>query len=102
MQNWHKISFNVFRFIAVIEGITAVGLFFIAMPLKYMAGIPEPVAVVGLLHGYAFIAYVVVMVVALVGKRWSIIEWLRTFLASVIPLGTFFNDPFLKRKYAEL
>lgn len=89
---------KTFRIIGLIEGITTVALFFIAMPLKYIGGNPALVPPVGMTHGWAFIAYIIAMVVILRGRGFTPFEWFRTTLAAFIPLGTFLNDPFLKRK----
>ena len=88
---------EAFRKIALIEGITTVLLFFVAMPLKYLAGQPWLVPPVGWLHGIAFIAYVVMMIAALRRYRVGASGWLRTFAAALLPLGTFVNDRWLKR-----
>lgn len=93
--------FATFRLIAVVEGITTILLFLAAMPVKYMLGNPSWVHVMGPIHGYAFLAYVALMIAALWGRNWSSADWLRTFLASLVPFGTFLNDPFLTRRMAE-
>lgn len=92
--------FTAFRLVALIEGITTLALFFVAMPLKYMFNDPSWVPMTGLIHGYAFIAYIVMMILALRGRGWSGAAWLRTTLASFYPFGTFINDPYLKRQKA--
>jgi integral membrane protein len=46
-----------FELVAALEGASFLLLLLIAMPLKYLAGVPEPTRVVGLLHGLAFLAY---------------------------------------------
>lgn len=94
--------FRLFRIIALIEGVTTVSLFFIAMPAKYWLGYPDLVPPVGMIHGWAFILYLVAMVAALWGRGFTVWEWVRTTLASFVPLGTFLNDPFLARKEAEI
>lgn len=86
-----------FRLIALCEGITTVALFFVAMPMKYLMGDPILVPIVGMAHGVAFLAYIAVMIVALPLARASVVGWLRTTLAAFIPLGTFFNDAYLRR-----
>lgn len=90
--------FELFRLVAVVEGVTTILLFLVAMPVKYWLADPTWVQVMGPIHGYAFLAYVVLMVAALWGRGWSALDWLRTFLASFLPFGTFLNDPFLKRR----
>ena len=91
---------KLFRYIALVEGITTIALFLIAMPLKYGFGNPVLVPPVGLTHGLAFLAYVAAMLVALPGKRFGFMGWLRTLLAAFVPFGTFLNDGFVKRHEA--
>lgn len=88
---------ETFRKVALVEGVTTVLLFFVAMPLKYFAGQPWLVPPVGWLHGIAFVLYVAMMVMTFRHLRVSPGGWLRTFGASLVPLGTFINDPWLKR-----
>lgn len=90
--------FDLFRLVALIEGITTIALFLVAMPVKYWLDDPSWVQVMGPVHGYAFLAYVALMIVALWGRGWSVADWLRSFAASLFPFGTFLNDPFLKRR----
>lgn len=91
-----------FRYVALIEGVTTLFLFLVAMPLKYIWGNPVLVPWSGMIHGWAFIAYLVMMVVALWGKGFTVLEWLRTTVAAFFPFGTFLNDPFIKRKISAL
>lgn len=94
--------FKIFRFIALVEGITTLALFFVAMPLKYFFDQPGLVPPTGAIHGGAFIIYLIAMVFALWGKGFTPLEWARTTIASFFPFGTFLNDPFLRRKQASL
>jgi integral membrane protein len=87
-----------FRLVALVEGITTLALFFVAMPLKYAWDNPVLVPPVGLIHGIAFLIYIGVMLVALRGRGFGRREWVRTTVAAFVPLGTFLNDPMLKRK----
>lgn len=89
--------FDLFRRIALIEGVTTLALFLVAMPLKYLAGWPGLVPPVGWIHGLAFIAYVLAMAAALPTRRnVGLSGWLRTALAALVPFGTFLNDPWLR------
>lgn len=78
-----------FRRIAYVEGISYVVLLFIAMPLKYFAGFPIAVRVVGLVHGLLFIAYVVTLWLAASEAGWSLKRSFVAFLASLVPFATF-------------
>ena len=89
---------NVFRYIAFVEGVTTLVLFGIAMPLKYWAGNPAMIRPTGWIHGIAFLIYIVAMTPALWGRGFTLLQWLRTFLAAFVPFGTFLNDPMLRRR----
>lgn len=91
---------QTFRWIALIEGVTTLALFLVAMPLKYGGGNPVLVPPVGMAHGLAWIAYVAAMAVCLPGKGFSASEWARTFVAALFPFGTFLNDGLIRRKMA--
>ncbi|MET3927567.1 DUF3817 domain-containing protein [Devosia sp. 2618] len=92
---------QLFRYIGVFEGLTTLALFLVAMPAKYWFGYPDMVPPVGMIHGVAFIGYLLAMVICLWGRGFSAWEWTRTTLASFFPFGTFLNDPMLKRKQAQ-
>lgn len=91
---------KLFRAIALVEGLTTLALFCVAMPLKYWAGNPVLVPPVGLTHGFAWLAYVAAMVVCLPGKGFTLWEVVRTFIAALFPFGTFLNDGMIRRKQA--
>lgn len=91
---------RIFRFIGILEGLTTLALFLVAMPAKYFFGYPELVPPVGVIHGMAFVTYVGAMLVCLPGRGFTGGEWVRTLVASFFPFGTFLNDPMLKRKQA--
>ena len=89
---------RVFRYIGFVEGVTTLALFLVAMPAKYWFGYPDLVPPVGMIHGVAFIGYVVAMPVCLPGRGFTAWEWVRTLVASFFPFGTFLNDGLLRRR----
>ena len=89
---------RLFRSIGLIEGFTTLALFLVAMPLKYGLDFPHLVPPVGMIHGVAFVVYLLAMVICLWGRGFTAWEWTRTTVASFFPFGTFLNDPMLKRK----
>jgi integral membrane protein len=89
---------KAFRYISFFEGCTTLALFLVAMPAKYFFDFPELVPPIGALHGFAFVLYIVSMVVCLWGRGFTAGEWARTTVASFFPFGTFLNDGLLKRK----
>jgi len=91
-----KSTLGRFRLIAFLEGISFISLLFIAMPLKYMAGNPLPVKIVGMTHGILFILFVYLLFEAAGKYKWSAKFNGLAFLASIIPFGTFILDRKLK------
>jgi integral membrane protein len=80
------------RFIGWWEGASFLVLLGIAMPLKYFAGEPGAVRVVGMAHGILFMLYVLAAIQAALEYQWT---WKRTtlvLLASILPAGPFIAD----------
>lgn len=88
---------KAFRFIALFEGLTTIGLFLVAMPAKYFLGQPGLVPPIGALHGAAVVIYLVAMVVVFAVVRAPLWQWVRAFFACIVPFGTFINDGHVKR-----
>ena len=80
---------QVFRWIARLEGISFLLLLGIAMPLKYLAGIPEAVRIVGMAHGLLFLIYILTANYVAMELKWTKKVWLLSYVAAVVPLGTF-------------
>jgi integral membrane protein len=89
---------QTFRKISLAEGCSLLILLLIAMPLKYFMNIPEAVKVIGWIHGVLFIVYVVMLLILQIRYRWSFLFLVGAFVASLIPLGTFVLDRYLKEK----
>lgn len=85
------------RVIGLVEGISLLLLMFIAMPLKYLASIPEPVMVVGMVHGVLFMLFVLAAIHVAIVHRFSIFWTVGAFIVSSIPFGTFWLDARLKK-----
>ena len=84
------------RGVGLIEGVSALILVFIAMPLKYFAGMPEAVFYVGWVHGILFISYAVVTFVAWgQGHLTAKLVGLAA-IAAIVPFGPFLLDKRLK------
>ncbi len=80
-----------------LEGISFLLLLGIAMPLKYMLGIPEAVKYVGMAHGVLFIAYLLVLVFAVSKIRMPLWALPAGVLGSFLPFGPFIFDHLLKK-----
>ena len=89
---------KVFRVVALVEGVTTLALFLVAMPLKYWFDFPALVPPVGMTHGVAWVAYIAAMAACLPGNGFSMWDTVRTFIAGLFPFGTFLNDPLIRRR----
>jgi integral membrane protein len=65
-----------------------------AMPLKYIAGDPEMVSLMGSLHGGLFVAYIALLFLG-VGKHWTFTALIHGFIAAVVPAGPFLFEGML-------
>ena len=59
------------RLTGLVEGLSFIILLAIAMPLKYFAGKPQMVSIVGMAHGVLFVLYIVLTVSAKFQYAWS-------------------------------
>ena len=89
------LSTKSFKIISVLEALSFLILLGIAMPLKYMAGIPEPVSIFGMAHGILFILYILGALVMKKKKNWPLQTLLIVILCSILPFGPFY----VERKY---
>jgi integral membrane protein len=89
------------RAIGFLEGCSFLILLLIAMPIKYIGKNPEPVNVIGMLHGGLFILYVIALLGAWAKERWPFRTAFFGGLASVVPLGPFIFDRWLAKTHPE-
>jgi integral membrane protein len=83
---------NLFRIIALLEGISYLLLLFIAVPIKYLGDDPQYVKLLGMPHGLLFIAYIILAFILGSKLKWKTTTLLYILAASVIPFGTFYVD----------
>jgi integral membrane protein len=86
-----------FRLMGFIEGASLLILLFIAMPLKHLAGIPLAVTIVGSLHGFFFITYLLIIAYTTYKIRWSFAWVFSAVAVAFIPFGNMILDARLKK-----
>jgi integral membrane protein len=86
------------RLVGLIEGASFLALLGVAMPLKYLAGMPMAVKIAGWIHGVLFILFALALVQAWRHRGWAIDKAAGVFIAALIPFGTFVIDGRLKRE----
>ena len=90
-----------YRVAAWVTGIGLLVLVFIAMPLKYFFGEPRPVALVGMMHGFLYMAYIVCTLILAERTRWRPLEAVVILLAGTIPLASFVAERQVTRRVRE-
>jgi integral membrane protein len=88
------------RIASLLEGTSWLVLLFVAMPLKYMAGMPLAVRIVGSIHGALFIALCLLLLRCWIARGWPITRAAFCFIAALVPFGAFFLERSLKREAA--
>lgn len=91
-------SLNLFRKVAIAEGISYLLLLFVAMPLKYWANMPLAVKYTGWAHGLLFVLYAVCLVMAWQETKWKFGKATLIFLGSLLPFAPFVVDNRLKEQ----
>jgi integral membrane protein len=80
------------RSLALVEGTSFLVLLGVAMPLKYLAGQPMAVSIVGWIHGVLFLAFSLALLRVFLVARWTLARSALVFVAALIPFGPFLLD----------
>ena len=86
------------RIVGYAEGTSFLLLLGVAMPLKYLVHIPEPVLIVGWLHGLLFMLFWLAIAICWFVDRWPILWVALGLLSSIIPFGPFLFEWWLRRR----
>ena len=90
-------SLKTLTIMGYLEGTSFLLLLGIAMPLKYMMGIPEGVKYIGMAHGVLFIAYIVILMGAANKIKMPLWAMPAGVMGSFLPFGPFVFDALLKK-----
>jgi integral membrane protein len=78
-----------YRVMAWVVGVVLLILAGVAMPLKYLADLPQAVAVVGPIHGFLYMVYLVVTFDLALRMRWPLTRTVLLLLAGTVPVLSF-------------
>lgn len=81
-----------YRVMAYVTGTLLILLVFVAMPIKYLGHNDTPVAVIGQVHGYLYMVYLVAAADLARRVRFSLARMVAMFLAGVVPTLAFFCE----------
>ena len=78
-----------YRVMAYVVGVLLIVLVLVAVPLKYLADTPGPVAVVGTAHGFLYAVYLLAAFDLALRARWRATSTLLVLLAGTVPFLSF-------------
>ena len=83
---------NIFRLVALLEGVSYILLLFVAVPIKYWSGDEQWVKLLGMPHGILFVSYIIFAFLIKENEKWGMKDLGIVLLASILPFGTFYVD----------
>lgn len=89
------------RHVGLFEAMSYLVLLGIAMPLKYVWGMPLPVRIVGSIHGGLFVLFCFALWRVMMHTTWPLSRAALVFLASLIPIVPFLIDRRMRAWAAE-
>ena len=81
-----------YRVMAYVVGVMLLVLVLVAMPLRYLADVPEVSAIVSPIHGFLYIVYLVTAFDLAVKARFTAKGTLLVLLAGVVPFVSFWAE----------
>lgn len=87
-----------YRVMAWVVGVVLLILAGVAMPLKYLADQPQAVAVVGPVHGFLYMVYLVVTFDLAMRMKWPLTRTVLLLLAGTVPVLSFVAERWVTAK----
>ncbi|MDQ6617362.1 MAG: DUF3817 domain-containing protein [Actinomycetota bacterium] len=78
-----------YRVMAYVVGVGLLVLVFVGMPLQYGAGEPAVVAVLGPIHGFLYIVYLLAAIDLGRRARFTLLQTVAVFAAGLLPFFAF-------------
>ncbi|AOS64354.1 DUF3817 domain-containing protein [Actinoalloteichus hymeniacidonis] len=87
-----------YRVISYVVGVMLVALVLVAMPVRWLTGDPFLVALIGPLHGFLYMVYLLFCFDLSLKAKWSIKATILTLLAGTVPFLSFVAEHIVTRK----
>jgi integral membrane protein len=87
-----------YRVMAWVVGVLLIALILVAVPLKHLADVGGPVAVIGTAHGWLYAIFFVTACDLAVRARWSAKGTVLVLLAGTVPILSFVAERIATRK----
>ena len=89
-----------YRVMAYVVGVWLIVLVLVAVPLKYLADQPRLVEIVGPVHGFLYMAYLVTVLDLAFRARWPAVRTVLVMLAGTVPFVSFVAERKVRREMA--
>ena len=83
---------DLFRIIALLEGVSYIVLLFIAVPIKYLLHDEFYVKMLGMPHGVLFMMYILLAFKIKNKMNWNLYGFSLVIISSIVAFGTFYVD----------
>ncbi|WII94132.1 DUF3817 domain-containing protein [Kingella negevensis] len=93
-------STKVLHVASILEGISCLGLFGVAIPVRYFLNNSSFIFYAGMTHGVLFLSFLAILLVTCHVKKWSLGIFALGLLAAIVPFGTFVFDHKIKKMEA--
>jgi integral membrane protein len=87
-----------YRVMAWVVGVLLIALVLVAVPLKYLADVEEPVAVIGTAHGWLYAIFFVTACDLALRARWTLKGTVLVLLAGTVPVLSFAAERIATRR----
>jgi integral membrane protein len=88
-----------YRVMAYVTAVLLLVLLFVAVPIQIWGHNKTPESIVGMLHGYLYIVYLVVAFEITVKLKVPLVRMVLILLAGTLPFGAFFAERHLTRAW---
>lgn len=90
-------NIKTLRIVSIVEGISAILLFCVAMPLKYIWANDMLIRPIGMGHGILFLIFLAVLLIVCQKEKLSLSIFIIGLIASIIPFAPFLFDLKLRK-----
>ncbi|MEM9192580.1 MAG: DUF3817 domain-containing protein [Myxococcota bacterium] len=85
------------RIVSILEGTSYLLLLGVAVPLKHLWDEPSLVRIMGRVHGFLFVLFLVVLARAAASRSWGVRRVGGALLSAIVPGGAFLFERRLRR-----
>jgi integral membrane protein len=90
---------TAYRVMAYVTAVLLLVLVFYAVPVQIWGHDKGPEAIIGMLHGYLYMVYLVIAFILTVKLKVPLVQMVLVLLAGTVPFGAFFAERAMTRRW---